>query len=147
MPFIRISIAGDTPSRDQVTALQVKTTQLMADILGKRSEVTVVAVELSEAAAWSVGGECLAEGRQLAQMEAFITAGTNSKQEKADFIAAAYQMLSAVFGGAMSPLYVVIIEVDAADWGYDGNTQAYRKRVAPTALRQKKAAQRAALVV
>lgn len=130
MPFIRISIAGDTPSRDQVATLQVRTTQLMADILGKRPEVTVVAIESSVAAAWSVGGECLAKGQQLAQMEAFITAGTNSKQEKADFIAAAYQMMFTVFGATMSPVYVVIIEVDAADWGYDGKSQAFRKRSA-----------------
>ena len=130
MPFIRISVAGDAPSRDQVTALQMETTQLMADILGKRPEVTVVAVESSVAGHWSVGGEYLAEGQQLAQVEAFITAGTNSEQEKAAFIAAAYQMLSTVFGATMSPVYAVIIEVDAVGWGYDGKTQAARKRMA-----------------
>ena len=130
MPFIRISIAGDTPSCDQVATLQVRTTQLMADILGKRPEVTVVAIESSVAVAWSVGGECLAQGRQLAQMEAFITAGTNSEQEKADFIAAAHQMICATLGAVMSPLYVIIIEVNAIDWGYDGKSQAFRKRSA-----------------
>lgn len=128
MPFIRISVAGNTPSQNQLTQLQTQTTQLMANILHKRPEVTVVAIEIAVATHWSVGGEGLEKERGLAQMEAFITAGTNSEQEKAEFISAANDMFAAVFRAAMSPLYVVIIEVNAADWGYDGKTQADRKQ-------------------
>lgn len=130
MPFIRISVAGAAPSQDQIAQLQLKTTQLMADILGKRSEVTVVTVESSAASHWAIGGKCLAEDQVLAQMEAFITAGTNSEQERAAFIAAAHQMMAAVLHPMMSPLYVVIIEVEATDWGYDGKTQAARRHAA-----------------
>lgn len=128
MPFIRISVAGNEPTHDQVMQLQRKTTQLMADILGKRPEVTVVTVESSAATNWSIHGQCLTENQVLAQMEAFITAGTNSEEEKTDFIAAANQMLRTVFNAAMSPLYVVIVEVDGMDWGYDGKTQAFRRQ-------------------
>ena len=53
----------------------------------------------------------------LAQMEAFITVGTNSEQEKSDFISAANQMLRTVLNAAMSPLYVVIVEVDGYGLG------------------------------
>ena len=127
MPFIRISVAGSAPSHDQVAQLQMKTTQLMASILGKRPEVTVVAIESAAASHWSVGGKRLPEGQTLAQMEAFITAGTNSEQEKSDFISAAHQMIASVFNQPMSPLYVLILEVDGADWGYDGKTQYARK--------------------
>lgn len=132
MPFIRISVAGDTPSRDQVTALQVRTTQLMADILGKRWEVTVVSVEPNAAANWSVGGKRLVDSQTLVQMEAFITAGTNTEQQKSDFISAAYQMLGNVFNETISPLYVIILEVDGDNWGYDGKTQSARKCISQT---------------
>lgn len=130
MPFIRLSVAGNRPSADQVIQLERKTTQLMADILRKRPEVTVVAVESSGAAQWSVGGKQLAEDQRLVQMEAFITAGTNSTEEKSDFISAAHQMLVTVLNVSMSPLYVVIIEVDGVDWGYGGKTQAARRLAA-----------------
>lgn len=130
MPFIRISVAGNAPTSDQVVQLQRKTTQLMSEVLNKRSEVTVVAVESSPASHWSVEGKHLAGEQVLAQMEAFITAGTNSEQEKSDFIVAAHQMISDVFNAAITPFYVVIIEVDGANWGYDGKTQAFRKRLA-----------------
>ena len=129
MPFIRISVAGNAPTHEQVADLQRKTTQLMADILGKRSEVTVVAVESIAVGNWSIGGKPLSEDRALAQMEAFITTGTNSEQEKSDFISAAYQMLCEVLNVVLSPLYVVIVEVDAINWGYDGKTQALRKQL------------------
>ncbi len=129
MPFIRISIAGSSPSSDQAIELQQQTTQLMANILGKRPEVTVVSVESNAANSWSVGGESLADSQTLVQMEAFITAGTNTEQQKSDFISAAYQMLCEILKAAMSPLYVMIIEVDAVNWGYDGKTQALRKQL------------------
>lgn len=129
MPFIRISVAGNVPTHEQVADLQRKTTQLMGDILGKRPEVTVVAVESIVEGNWSIGGQPLSEDRTLAQMEAFITAGTNSEQEKSAFISAAYQMLCEVLHVPMSPLYVLIVEVDAINWGYDGKTQALRKQL------------------
>lgn len=127
MPFIRISLAGKSPSAQQVMHLQAETTKLMAEILGKRPEVTVVAVESGSASHWSIGGEAFKEAQGLGQMEAFITAGTNTEQEKADFIAGAYQMLATVVGTVCTPIYVLIIEVYAANWGYDGQTQAARK--------------------
>lgn len=130
MPYIRISVAGNEPTLEQLTELQRKTTQLMSEILNKRPEVTVVTVESSAAGNWSIGGSRLAKDQALAQMEAFITAGTNTAQEKAGFISAAHQMLCAVLNVAMSPLYVVIIEVDGVDWGYDGKTQATRRQAA-----------------
>lgn len=129
MPFIRISIAGNSPSSDQTIQLQQQTTQLMVNILGKRPEVTVVSVESNAATNWSVGGNSLADSQTLVQMEAFITAGTNTEKQKSDFISAAYQMLCEILDEAMSPLYVMIVEVDAVNWGYDGKTQAFRKQL------------------
>jgi len=129
MPFIRISVAGNPPAHAQVAELQRKTTQFMADILHKRPDVTVVVVESIAVGNWSIGGKHLSEDRALAQMEAFITAGTNSEEEKSDFISAAYQMLCEVLNVVLSPLYVVVVEVDAINWGYDGKTQALRKQL------------------
>lgn len=130
MPFIRISLAGKQPSAEQIQHLQSETTRLMAEILNKRPEVTVVAVEFVPGSNWSIGGLSLQQSSKLGHMEAFITAGTNSEQEKADFIAAAYQMLTSVLGQDCTPVYVVVIDIDAANWGYDGQTQAARKLAA-----------------
>lgn len=133
MPFVRIALASEKPSPAQVAALQQRATALMADVLGKRAELTVVAVEHQPAAHWSVGGAALAgEGRPLASLDALITAGTNSAAQKAAFIQATHAMLADVLGPLGSPVYVALREVAAGDWGYDGMTQAARRDAPPS---------------
>ncbi|WP_084267915.1 tautomerase family protein [Azohydromonas lata] len=132
MPLVRIHIAGSTPSPAQVAALQQRATALMAGVLGKRADLTVVAVEHHGAAQWSVGGAALAVGgRPLAQLDALITAGTNSEAEKSAFIGAAHALLADVLGPLASPVYVALRELPAGDWGYDGLTQAARRDALP----------------
>jgi 4-oxalocrotonate tautomerase len=130
MPFIRISLAGKSLPAERIAHLQNGTTDLMARILGKRREVVVVAVEANPAPNWSVNGEPLAETATLAQMEAFITAGTNTGEEKAAFIRAAHGLLASVLGAEATPIYVQVQEIPGSDWGYGGETQAARKLAA-----------------
>lgn len=130
MPFIRISLAGKRLPADRIAHLHNGTTELMTRILGKRREVVVVAVEASPAPNWSVNGKSLAKAAPLAQMEAFITAGTNTGEEKAAFIRAAHGLLASLLGTEATPIYIQIIEIPGSDWGYDGETQATRKLAA-----------------
>lgn len=132
MPFVRISLAASNPSPAQVAALQRRATALMADVLGKRADLTVVAVEHQPAAHWSVGGSApTGEGRPLACLDALITAGTNGAAQKTAFIQAAQAMLAEVLGPLASPVYVALRELPAGDWGYDGQTQAARREAPP----------------
>jgi 4-oxalocrotonate tautomerase len=130
MPFVRIALAGTDPTPAQVADLQRRATALMAEALDKRADLTVVTVQREAAANWSVGGAALPDGAPLAQLEALVTADTNSAAQKAAFIRAAHDMLATVLGPLASPVYVVVRELPAGDWGYDGATQAAR-RAAP----------------
>lgn len=130
MPFVRISLAGPPLAAVQVAQLQRQATALMTDILGKRRDVTVVAVDQAEASAWSVGGHALDAAFRCAQVEAFITAGTNNEEEKRTFLMAAHAMLREMLGRADAPVYVIVQEVPASDWGFDGLSQAARRQAA-----------------
>lgn len=130
MPFIRISLAGRPLPAERMHQLQEQTTRLMVRELGKRQDVTVVAIETAPAACWSAGGAALQEEDRLAQLEAFITAGTNTDEEKAAFVSAAHAMLLSVLGAKATPIYVVVVDVPATNWGYDGKTQAARRLAA-----------------
>ncbi|WP_028999732.1 tautomerase family protein [Azohydromonas australica] len=132
MPLVRIALAGTDPTPAQVADLQRRMTALMADLLGKQAGLTVVTVERQPAARWSVGGVALADGTALAHVEAFITAGTNSAAHKSAFIRAAHDALATVLGPLASPTYVLVQELPASDWGYDGATQAARRVAAPS---------------
>lgn len=122
MPFIRITLC---PGRPQVHgAIASETTRLMADILGKKAALTAVLVEDS-VGTWTIGG--MAGQACAVHMEAIITAGTNSDGQKAAFIAQAMEMLRRHCGALPEASYVVVREVVAENWGYDGRTQASRR--------------------
>ena len=125
MPFVNVKIAGLGIEADRVGRLQSGVTALMADILGKNPDLTAVLVEQVPASGWHVGGRPVAFA---AHLEAAITAGTNDAEEKARFIADANALLHRVLGNAL-PLatYVVVREIAADAWGYDGRTQEHRR--------------------
>lgn len=125
MPFLHISLSGVSPGSDDIARLQAAATRLIAVSLAKRAELTAVRIETVPAGAWSVGGTPVSPA---AHLEANITAGTNSAEEKARFVGEAHALLQEAAGGAL-PLatYVVIREIDAESWGYGGRTQAARR--------------------
>ena len=123
MPLINITLAGPA-APSIIEHLQQETTRLMQSILRKEVALTVVSVTQLPAGAFSANGQAIAIA---ASLQAMITAGTNSAAEKADFIFAAKSLLTVAIGPSAAPVYVVLHEMPADSWGYDGQTQAARK--------------------
>ena len=134
MPTLQLKISPlQNPLR--YPSLARALTDLSTQLLGKRPEVTAVMIEDLPAAHWYVGGQEVQ--RPTACLEISITQGTNTAQEKAAFIAAAFAELQTQLG-AGQPLepasYVIVRELPATDWGFGGLTQAARK-LAGTAVK------------
>ena len=121
MPFVRITVTP-SPSPAVQQRLATGATRLMAEVLGKRADLTSVLVE-TPAAHWTMGGEPVPHA---AHLEALVTAGTNSAEHKAAFLAQAMALLSKELGVLPTATYVVVRDVPAEDWGYDGQSQAMR---------------------
>lgn len=130
MPLIQITLVGTTPSAATVRHLQCETTRLMAEVLHKKAPLTVVSVASQPAGSASAGGE----PAMAAWMTATITAGSNRDDEKAAFIGQAHRLLAAALDvsgeSVLAPIYVALHELPAADWGYDGLSQAARRQAA-----------------
>jgi len=127
MPTLQLKVSPlQNPSRYRTLAAEL--TRLTAEHLGKRAEVTAVMIDDLPAARWYVGGVDVQ--RPTAFLEISITQGTNTAQQKAAFIAAAFAELQEQLG-AGGPLaeasYVIVRELPAGDWGYGGQTQATRQ--------------------
>lgn len=127
MPTLQLKVSPlQNPLRYRTLAAEL--TRLTAEHLGKRAEVTAVMIDDLPAARWYVGGVDVQ--RPTAFLEISITQGTNTAQQKAAFIAAAFAELQEQLG-AGAPLaeasYVVVRELPAGDWGYGGLTQATRQ--------------------
>ena len=132
MPTLQLKISPlQNPS--SYRALASALTDLTALHLGKRPEVTAVMIDDVPPARWHIGGHDV-QG-PTAFLEISITAGTNTAQEKAAFIDAAFAELQRQLGRGqpLAPAsYVIVRELPATDWGYGGVTQAARQRARGT---------------
>jgi len=135
MPYLDIRLANadlDDPARQRLAR---HGTALLQRILGKRPELTAVSVIDIRPAGWMVGERSQVESRRpAAHVEATITAGTNTAEQKAHFIAEMAALLKVALPGLDQATYVVVREIGAGDWGYDGVTQDARRQ-APEAAR------------
>ncbi|WP_227287692.1 tautomerase family protein [Boseongicola sp. H5] len=122
MPFLRLT-AYPEPSSEIAAKLAVELTRLMAEILHKKAELTAVLIE-GTTGTWTIGGEA---SDRACHLEVSITAGTNSEQQKADFITEAMSVLKKHAGPLHAASYITLREIPATDWGYDGLTQAARR--------------------
>lgn len=124
MPFINIKIAGPDLTLEQTARRHHGVIDLMARVLRKKTELTSVLVEQAPASGWNIGKQALTVA---AHLDAKVTAGTNTSEEKVRFIAEANGLLKDVLGSALPVAsYVVIDEIPGDSWGYDGLTQADR---------------------
>lgn len=126
MPYIHIQ-TNHPLSKTQQQQLQQETTQLMNALMGKRQEVTVVQVSDQASEHWSINGTALNPTQPPAAIvDIKITAGTNTNAEKTALLAATTDMLNSTLGITQEACYTIIDEIPAANWGYNGLSQAQR---------------------
>jgi 4-oxalocrotonate tautomerase len=127
MPMITIRYATPKTSDALRPAIAGAIAGLSADILRKDAKVTAVLAEEAAASDWFCGGRSLAE-QNLASfwLEIRVTDGTNTKEEKGAFIAAAFEAMADLLGPLHQESYVHVHEVRADGYGFGGLTQERR---------------------
>lgn len=126
MPFLDIRLSAPCLP-EKVAQIAARMTDLVVDILGKRREVTAAVVQCVAPGHWTVGGASLnAAGNGSFFLEANVTEGSNTPEQKAAFVAAAFAAAEAILGRLDAASYVIVREIPADDWGYQGRTQAAR---------------------
>lgn len=127
MPYVDIRIASPCLP-ETVSKFATRLTDLTADLLAKKRELTSVSVQCIAPGHWHVGGAALSgRGGSSFFVEANVTAGTNDERQKAAFIAAAFDAAEGILGKLDAASYVIVREVPADAWGYQGMTQAARR--------------------
>ena len=126
MPFVRITVLGPTLAPEHIRRLQQGTTDLMTSVMRKPLEGTSVLVEQINQGGWSIAGSPV---HVAAQVEATIGLGTNTPEEKAQFIKDMMQLLRAVLGRDLrDETYITFHEFDHGSYGRGGLTRAERER-------------------
>ena len=126
MPYLNARISG-SPSPEVVAKVAGALADLTTDILGKKRELTSVAVEPVDDDRWFVGGAPVSsQGTRTFFLEIHVTEGTNTKDEKADYVREVFASMQSILGGLHPASYVVIKPIAADSWGYEGATQEFR---------------------
>ena len=96
-------------------------------ILGKDPALTAVAIDYVAPDQWFVGGRSLAEQRKSSfYLDIRVTDETNTKDEKARYIAAVFEGFAGLLPDLHEESYVHVIDARAAAYGFGGKTQEFR---------------------
>lgn len=126
MPILLVKL-GAAESPDTTTQVAELLLDLTERILHKQREVTSIAIDYVDPRRWIVAGRSLAEhGKASFYFDIKITDETNTKAEKAQYIAEAFAGLQRILGEVHEESYIYVQDVRATSYGYGGRTQEYR---------------------
>ncbi|MDM9561806.1 tautomerase family protein [Bordetella petrii] len=133
MPHLVVHLSGRP---DPATSRRVveRVTALTQSVLGKELPLIAITLQYIAHDAWFIGGRSLADtGHNAFHLDISVTDETNTKHEKARFIAAVYAAFQELLGNLHECSYVHVIDARAAAYGYGGATQEYRHQRAGVA--------------
>ena len=126
MPYLKLKLSA-AESVETTEKIAVVLTELTADILKKKRELTAVEIEFISPQRWFIGGVSLQEQNATSfYLDIKVTEGTNTKDEKARYVGQVFSSIESIIGPLATASYVVIEEVNADAWGYQGQTQEFR---------------------
>lgn len=126
MPAIHIQLS---PLPTDVVLAQVAqgVLQTTQQVLGKDPQLTAVFIDALPASRWWIAGQNLHSlGVASYCLTIRITDETNTKVEKAQYIAQVHALMRSLLGPTHPCSYVHVHDVRASAYGWDGQTQEWR---------------------
>lgn len=126
MPILNVKV-----SAPRTAALSERINEMLLEltsrVLGKRRDLTAVAIDYVDPRDWFVGGKSLGE-QKLASFyfDVKVVDETNTKAEKARYVAESFEAFAALLGPLHPESYVYVQDVRATAYGFGGKTQEYR---------------------
>lgn len=126
MPILNVKVSGKK-SAETTKKINEFLLELTHRILGKKKEVTAIAIDYVDHDSWYVGGNLLSDqGKNSFYFDIKVTDETNTKDEKAQYIKEAFEGFVRILGNIHEESYIYVQDVRAASYGYGGKTQEYR---------------------
>lgn len=126
MPILNVKVSGEKNAAT-TKAINELLLDLTHRILGKKKEVTSIAIEYVDPDCWFVGGKLLSEQSMSSfYFDIKVTDETNTKDEKAQYIKEAFSGFERILGSLHEESYIYVQDVRATSYGYGGKTQEYR---------------------
>ena len=127
MPLITVNYSSSRHSTSLKADIAAAVSELTARILRKDPKVTAIIVRSVDAADWFAGGKSLAEQKLASYwLDIHISEGTNTKDEKAAYLAAVFARMGELLGPLHNETYLHVDEVKGDAYGFGGLTQERR---------------------
>ena len=127
MPLITVTFSTARETASLKAGIAAAITELTARILCKDPKVTAVIVKSVDAADWFAGGKSLAEQKLASYwINIHVSEGTNTKDEKAAYLAAVFERMAGLLGPLHEETYLHVDEVKSDAYGFGGLTQERR---------------------
>jgi 4-oxalocrotonate tautomerase len=128
MPIIQVRYANAQSQADVRGEVAQLVAEVSARTLGKAMGVTAVISEPVDPAGWFVGGMPLSvSGLAAFWLQITITAGTNTRDQTAAFVAQAFAGMRDLLGPLDERSYVHVQTADGDAYGFGGRTQTARR--------------------
>ncbi len=126
MPILTVLI-GAPPSPALARDIAEDLLDATEGVLEKRRDLTSIALQFVPPSQWTIGGETVETlARPTAFVEIRITDETNTRAQKARYVAVVHELLAARLGELHPVSYVQITDVRGGAWGWGGRTQEAR---------------------
>jgi 4-oxalocrotonate tautomerase len=127
MPLITVTYSTSQEKPALKSHIAAAVSELTAKILHKDPKVTAIIVKSVDAADWFAGGKSLAEQRLASYwLDIHVSEGTNTKDEKAAYLAAIFQRMGQLLGPLHNESYAQVDEVKGDAYGFGGLSQERR---------------------
>jgi 4-oxalocrotonate tautomerase len=126
MPILNVKVSQ--PASAALTqSISETLLELTTRILHKKRELTSIAIDYVPPEHWVVGGATLAaQGKNSFYFDIKVVDGTNTKDEKAQYIAECFAAFNALLAPLHAESYIHVQDVRAEAYGFGGLTQEYR---------------------
>ena len=126
MPLINTKVsASSSPSLTAEISAQLS--DLTSRILGKKHDLIATIITYVRPEDWLIGGKTLSEiGVSSFSLEIIVTDETNTKAEKAEYLAEVFACFERLLGTVHPTSYVHVHDARASAYGYGGRTQEAR---------------------
>jgi 4-oxalocrotonate tautomerase len=127
MPLITVTYSSSRQSASLKSDIAAAVSELTAKILHKDPKVTAIIVKSVDAADWFAGGKSLAEQKLASYwLDIHVSEGTNTKDEKAAYLAAMFKRMGELLGPLHNESYLHVDEVKGDAYGFGGLSQERR---------------------
>lgn len=127
MPTLHLSINTQVSALVQ-NELAKGLTQITAQVLLKKHELTALRISTPTNTTWWIGAQTVVAPDEItAYFEIDISQGTNTENQKANYLAKVFAYLQSQLGPLAPASYGIVRELPLTDWGYGGMTQKQRQ--------------------